>query len=106
MVRLELLELNLGLGTGELYIFLQVCELGFQGMSKMAYITSTKLLGQIHLETLGSSDNDVASTVLAKFSWISLNYTEGFRGWSLGTYLAEHLCQYQSSWASSEHENG
>ena len=31
-----------------------------------AYITSTKLLSEFHLETLGSSDDDLAATVLSE----------------------------------------
>lgn len=50
VLALQLLELNLRVGTGERNVF----------------VTSTKLLGQIHLQTFGGSHNDVTTAVLAQ----------------------------------------
>lgn len=50
VLALQLLELNLGVGTRERNVF----------------ITSTKLLGQVHLQTFRCSNDNVATTILAQ----------------------------------------
>jgi len=50
VVILDLLELNFWVRTGEFDVF----------------VSSTKLSGQVHLDTLRSSDDDLAATILSK----------------------------------------
>jgi hypothetical protein len=66
VLALQLLELNFRVGTRERNVF----------------VASTKLLGQFHLQTLGGSNDDVATTV-----------------------LAQHLGQDKTGGTGTEHEN-
>jgi hypothetical protein len=64
---LDLLELDLWICARELDVFLSWWLLPLcRGVLLDAYITSTELLSEFHLETLGSSDDDLAATILSK----------------------------------------
>lgn len=86
---LQLLELNLRVGTGESNVF----------------VTSTKLLGQFHLQTFGGSNDNVATTVLAQH--LGEDKTGGtgteheHRGAHLGSNLVQSVCGARSGFKES-----
>lgn len=84
VLALQLLKLNFGVGTRERNVF----------------VTSTKLLGQIHLQTFGGSDNNVATAVLAQH--LGEDKTGGTgtehedRGAHFGSNLVQSVCGARS----------
>jgi hypothetical protein len=90
VLALQLLKLNLRVGTRERDVF----------------VTSIKLLGQIHLQTFGGSDNNVATAVLAQHLGEDKTGGTGTEHEDRGAHLRSNLVQSVCGTRSGFQEGG